>query len=431
MSTASIPQRGALSEYLDLARENRNFRYLWFGQIVSLLGDWFNLIASAALITTLTGSGVAVGGLFVVRMLAPFLVSPLAGIVADRYNRKRILIATDILRAVTVSGFLLVREPHQVWLLYALTAVQLGLGGFFYPARTSILPDIVPERHLGTANTLTSTTWSVMLAFGAALGGLVAGQWGAYPSFVIDVLTFLFSALLLAQIRYHPPSAAPDADTSLRAAVTEYVNGLRYLRGHMDMLVVASLKGFLALVMSSAFDVIQVSISENVFVIGKDGGTGLGLMFAMVGVGTGFGPIAARRFTGDVERPLRIGIALGFVLIGAGFAIVAPLVSFPVVLFGVVIRGLGGGIVWTFSTQLLLQNVSEKVRGRVFATEFMLFTLFYSIGASLTGVLLEETGLGIAGALWLFAAANMIPVALWTLWNLRVRRRFAHQEAVM
>jgi len=83
--------------YLDLVRNNANYRNLWFGQIVSLLGDWFNLIASAALIASLTQSGLAVGGLFVIRMLAPFLVSPIAGVIADRYNRKNLLIITDLL----------------------------------------------------------------------------------------------------------------------------------------------------------------------------------------------------------------------------------------------------------------------------------------------------------------------------------------------
>ena len=106
------------------------------GQIVSLLGDWFNLIASAALIAALTQSGTAVGGLFVVRMLAPFLVSPIAGVVADRYNRRRIVIATDLLRCLVVLGFVLVREPQHAWLVYVLTAIQSASQGFYFPAGT-------------------------------------------------------------------------------------------------------------------------------------------------------------------------------------------------------------------------------------------------------------------------------------------------------
>ena len=118
--------------YGELIRGNANFRYLWIGQIISLLGDWFNLIASASLIAMLTRSGFAIGSLFIVRMLAPFLVSPLAGVVADRYNRKQILIVADIVRGVAVFGFLLVREPGDVWLLYTLTAIQMGISSFSF-----------------------------------------------------------------------------------------------------------------------------------------------------------------------------------------------------------------------------------------------------------------------------------------------------------
>jgi len=101
---------GASTGYIELIRTNSRFRNLWLGQVVSLFGDWFNLIASAALISELTESKLAVGGLFVVRMLAPFLISPIAGVAADRYNRKLLLILTDLLRAVIVLG---VRYPKR------------------------------------------------------------------------------------------------------------------------------------------------------------------------------------------------------------------------------------------------------------------------------------------------------------------------------
>ena len=132
MSTAVAHTQDPVG-YVQLVRQNSNFRNLWIGQIISLLGDWFNLIASASLIGLLTQSGIAVGGLFVVRLLAPFIVSPIAGVVADRYNRKTILIVADITRALTVLGFLFIRDPGQVWLLYTLTAIQMGISGFFFP----------------------------------------------------------------------------------------------------------------------------------------------------------------------------------------------------------------------------------------------------------------------------------------------------------
>lgn len=415
MSTATTDRRSPVG-YTTLVRNNVNFRFLWLGQIVSLLGDWFNLIASASLIATLTQSGVAVGGLFVVRMLAPFLVSPLAGVAADRYNRQRLLILADLGRAVMVLGFLLVREPQHVWLLYTLTAVQLGISGVFFPARNAILPDIVLRRELGAANALSSATWSVMLAFGAAMGGIVAGEWGIYSAFIVDALTFLASAGLIAQIDYARPPAIESSDESIGAAFHQYIDGLHYLGQHPDIFFIALHKAASALMVSGAFQVIQVTLAEEIFVIGEGGGTSLGLIYAVVGVGTGLGPIIARRFTGDRDRWLRITLVLTYAVSAVGLAIVAPLAGFGLVLFGTFLRGLGGGTGWVFSTQLLLQLVPDRVRGRVFSTEFALFTLANAASAAAGGWALDATTLGISGVLWWMAGLTLIPGLLWALW---------------
>jgi MFS family permease len=402
--------------YIALLRRNRNYRYLWSGQVVSLLGDWFNLIASASLIAALTQSGVAVGGLFVIRMLAQFLATPFAGVAADRYNRKHLLILADLGRALTVVGFLFVREPGQVWLLYVLTAIQLALSGFFFPARNAILPDIVSRRELGAANALSSATWSVMLAFGAALGGLVAGQWGTQPAFVIDVLTFLLSAVLISRIVYHHDSSL-TGDRSVATAIRQYVAGLRYLGRHKDTLAIALNKGAFALFVAGGFQVVQVAVAERRFVYGEGGGTGLGLIYAFMGIGTGLGPIVARRFSGDRERPLRIAIGLSYLIAAIGLALMAPLYGFGLFLIATILRGAGGGIGWVFSTQLLLHRLPDQVRGRVFATEFALFTLMNAVGAAAAGWALDNTDLGLSGMIWIMAGLILVPGALWTIWN--------------
>ena len=410
------------TSYGTLIRGNANFRFLWSGQIVSLLGDWFNLIASATLVASLTNSGVAVGGLFVVRMLAQLVVSPFAGVAADRFNRKHLLILTDIGRAITVLGFLVVREPEQVWLLYVLTIIQLAMSGFFFPARNAILPDIVSRPNLGAANALSSATWSVMLAFGAALGGIVAGGWGVRPAFVIDALTFLLSAFLISRIAYQHEPALAAADNSVRAAAQQYLDGLRYLWRHKDFLAIALNKAAFALVAAGAFQVAQVAMAKEVFVIGEGGGVSLGLIYAFMGIGTGLGPIVARRFTGDRDGPLRIAISASYVITTVGLILIAPLAGFGLVLVGTVLRGIGGGIGWVFSTQLLLQKLPDQVRGRVFSTEFAMFTLAYAVSAAGGGWLLDNTALGISGMVWLMAVAALIPGVLWHLWN-RTRER--------
>ena len=411
----SAQETVAVAGYGELLRGNRNFRYLWFGQIVSLLGDWFNLIASAALVGALTQSGLAVGSLFVVRMLAPFVVSPLAGVVADRYNRMLILIISDLIRSAVVFCFLFVRQPGDVWLLYALTAAQLAVSGFFFPARNAILPQITRPHELGTANAISSVTWSTMLAIGAALGGLVSGIWGIYPAFVIDGFTFLLSAVLLLQVRVGAMPALDAAEKTVGAALRQYVDGLRYLRGHVDVFVIALQKAINALFLSSGFQVIQVAIAQDVFVIGEGGGISMGLMFALAGVGTGVGPIVARRITGDNPSALKKAIAVGYLIGAIGMVVSAPLPSFFWVLVGTALRGIGGGIIWVFSTQLLLQSVPGQVQGRIFATEFMIFYLASALASSIVGAGLDSS-LGISGVIWWMAILSVIPMLSWAWW---------------
>ena len=121
-----------MNDYVSLLQRNVNYRNLWLARVVSNLGDWFNLIASAALITQLTGAGTALSYLFLARLLPFFVMSPIAGVFADRYERRAIMIATDILRAITVLCFLLIRTPEQIWLLYVLTVTQFVLSAALY-----------------------------------------------------------------------------------------------------------------------------------------------------------------------------------------------------------------------------------------------------------------------------------------------------------
>lgn len=414
--------------YFSLLRDNKNFRFLWLGEVVSLFGDWFNLIASAALVSLLTKSGLAVGGLFIARMLAPFLISPFAGVAADRYNRKWLLVLTDITRAIVVLGFLFVRNPTQIWLLYGLTVIQLAISGIFFPTRNAILPDLVSQRGLGAANALSSATWSVMLAVGAALGGIVAGQWGIYTAFIIDSLTFVLSALFIVRIKYKFKSELSDIRFDLGSVIQEYLDGLRYLKRHKDVFVIAIQKGAVALIVSGAFQIIQVLLAERHYVIGEGGETGLGIMYAVAGIGTGIGPIAARIFTGDREWPLRISIGFSYGLCIIGLLMVAPLKNFETVLLGNFVRTLGTGINWVFSTQLLFRMVSEDTRGRVFSTDFAFFTLAHATSTAIGGWLLDNTSLGINGLLWLMAFLTFIPGFFWLFWIGRLKKSVLFQS---
>jgi MFS family permease len=404
-----------MTSYKDLLQGNTNFCYLWSSEIISMFGDWFNLIASASLIGALTQSGTAIGGLFVVRMLAPFLVSPIAGVLADRYNRKHIMILTDLCRALVVLGFLLVGNTNHIWLFYILTAIQLGLSGFFVPARNAILPDLVSGNDLGVANALSSATYAVMQALGTALGGVISGVWGIYPTFCIDALSFLISALLCTQINYQVTSIPTTTEAVITTPLKQYLDGLSYLQEHIHILFTALHKGANALFITGGLQVLQVTLAKDYFSIGEGSGISIGLIFCATGIGTAIGPIIARRFANDEDRLLRLGLVWCYVISSLGLIIVACMGNFILVFLGILLRGIGGGIMWVFSTQLLMKQVSNQMRGRVFSTEYAFRTLMSATGAAMVSILID-TPLGISGVLWLTAAFSLIPAILWMLW---------------
>src|ERR1041385_4871907 len=224
--------------YLELLRSNRGFRFLWFGQVVSQMGDWFDTIAVYTIALTLTGSTRSVALIMVARFLPSVIMGPLSGVVADRFSRRAIMIASDIVRAIVVLGFLFVRQPDQMWLVYLLTVLQLAFSTFFEPAKTAVIPSIVSDRELVSANAIASVTWSVMLTLGAAIGGFVAGLFGTNVAFVLDSLTFVASAILIGTVHFpHRPKREKSKLTLGKAlGITEMIEGVRYVNHHPRVL---------------------------------------------------------------------------------------------------------------------------------------------------------------------------------------------------
>jgi predicted MFS family arabinose efflux permease len=166
-----------------------------------------------------------------------------------------------------------------------------------------------------------------------------------------------------------------------------------------------------------------VALAQRVFVVGQGGGTGLGLIYGVAGVGTGLGPVLARRFTLDQQPRLRIALALSYLISILGVVITARMASFDQVLIGTFVRSFGGGINWVFSTQLLLALTPNPVRGRVFSSEFALFTLANAVGTAAGGWALDHTSMDLSGLMNWSAGLTLIPGLLWTWWVWRGMKR--------
>jgi MFS family permease len=417
-------------EYIDLLSQNRNYRYLWLGYVVSQAGDWFNLLASAALIATITNTGTALSYLFLARFLPQFLFSPFAGVFADRYDRRYVMVASDLLRGVTVLGFLLVREPSQIWLFYLLTVVQFMLSALFIPARTAALANVVRPEKLVTANALDSLTWSTMLAVGAMLGGVATAVFGVNIAFILDALTFALSGWLIAQVTL-PKTLKVERQTGWRKGWAEMAGGWHYLRGEPIMLGLALVKAGGALVWG-AINVLEINYAEEIFptiftfgnnIVGGNGTLTLTLIYTLSGLGTGLGPLFVRRWLGDTVPRLLAGITIGFVLLAFGLVGLGLSPTLAVFSFFTVMRTVGTGVLWVFSASLLQMVVPDQVRGRVFAFEFAILTLTQSLSIYWAGFAQDSLSWSVPTVTLSMSALGMIVLGVWLLFYWRIRTR--------
>ena len=376
--------------YIDLLRRNRSFRQLWLGQVVSQMGDWFDTIALYTIMLRLTGSGRDVGLLLVARFVPSFLFGPISGVIADRFSRQRIMIVSDILRAWVVLGFLFVRRPDQLWIIYVLTVFQLGLSTFFEPAKTAAIPSIVEDRELVAANAISSVTWSAMLTIGAAVGGFITGWFGTDVAFILDAATYLLSAALIARIR------VPKRKKRERQKVTlgrllgtkETIEGIKYVKDRPRVLAALLVKP--AWGIGGGILTILAVFGERIFPVGKDAAQGIGVLFAARGIGTAVGPIVARRISGEGNRRMQASIGIAFLIAGLFYMLFGSATGFIFALVFLGIAHCGGSILWVFSTVILQRAVVDNFRGRVFAAELALVTLAMAASNYVTGELLDR-----------------------------------------
>jgi MFS family permease len=401
--------------YVELLRRSRDFRFMWLGQVVSQLGDWFDTIALFTLVLRLTGSGGSVGLVLVARFLPSVVLGPLSGVFADRFNRRTLMIASDVARAVVVLGFLFVRRPEHVWLVYVLTVLQLGLSSFFEPARSAAIPSIVKERELVTANAISSVTWSAMLTLGAAFGGPVTAWFGTDAAFVIDSLTYVLSALLIASVRLPPRPARPKRKLTPSKAlgVTDTLEGLRYVKSRPRVLAVLLVKTAWGL--GGGILTLLPVFGEKVFPVGGSAAAGMSVLYFARGIGTAVGPVLMRRFYGETRGQMQRAIGFSFVVAGSFYISFGSSKSFALALLWLAVAHMAGSVLWVFSTVLLQATVEDEFRGRVFAAELTLMTLAMAASNYFTGQALDRFGYSPRVVTVAVGIFFMLPGLLWFL----------------
>ena len=399
--------------YWRLLRENRDFRLLYVGTLISLGGDWFLTVALLDLVLQLTGSAMLASLILLCQTLPIFVFTPLAGHLIDRVDRRKLMILVDVIRAGACLLPLLARTPQLLPFAY-LGVIIISIGSaYFEPASQAALPNIVKPEELGPANVLMGSTWGTMLAAGAGIGGLVTATFGRDVSFVVDAASFLLSAIVLLRMR--TPFSEQRGEHHQQPPLLESIREtFRYARSHPRVLALLTTKGGYGI---AAGVVAMLSVfGKEVF---KAGALGIGLLFAARGLGALVGPFLVR-FIARTEETQYRAIVFCVLLFGAGYTALAlsPTLTFGLV--SIFFAHLGGGASWQISTYGLQRETPDFIRGRVFAADYGFVTLTMSVSSLLTGIAADRFGpvdatIVTASAALLFAI--IWGASTWRLWR--------------
>jgi MFS family permease len=382
-----------VNPYRALLAGNRNYRLLWIGQIVSQLGDWFNSVAIYALLLELTGSATSVALMIIVQFLPMAVIGPVAGVVVDRVNRRRLMIGADVLRGMLILFLLLVRRADQVWIVYVVMGATVSLTAFFEPARTAVIPNVTTRAQLLTANALSSATWSAMLAIGAGAGGVVTALFGRNVAFLVNALSFLASAAIIARTAFDadPPESKRPAGWASITGIGDLIEGIRYVRSDRHVAALMLVKAGWGI--AGGVLLLMTVMGQRVFPVGGSAAAGIGVLYAARGIGAGIGPIMARAWLGQQPNEMRRAIAPSYVLVALFYLMLSWSTTIGLASVAVVGAHAAGSVLWVFSTVLLQLSVPDRFRGRVFSAELALLMSVSALSSFVCGYALDTWGL--------------------------------------
>ncbi len=396
----------------------RNFALLWAGGLVSSLGDWFLFIALPFYVYDLTGSALATGGMFIAESLPSILFGSIAGVFVDRWDRRRAMILADLSRGALLLLLLFARSAETVWLVYPVTFVQATIGLVFGPARSALIPSLVDEDELMSANSLSFVSTELTRLIGPALGGALLGLLGLVSVVLADSLSFVFSAAMVALIAL-PPGTTPSPTTPGEGAVSPWAAVWRDFREGLSLLrqnrVVSTLLLTIGIFMVGQ-GIINVLIVPFVKDVLHGGAVQMGWVVSAQGICGLVGGLALGQF-GKAASSVRL-IAVGF--IATGLLIVATVNAgwLPLVLLFVALVGVAAIGVNVSADTLLQTAVADRFRGRIFAAYGTIQSALVLGGMGLASALGGSLGtvpmLDAAGALGVLSgivAAVLLPAA--------------------
>jgi DHA3 family macrolide efflux protein-like MFS transporter len=356
---------------------NRNFALMWMGQLVSTAGSALTSLAASILIFRLTGSALSMGLMLMATAVPTLLVGLMAGVFVDRYDRKRIMIAANLIRAVLVFliPFLI---PFNIAWLYIIVALSSAVGQFFDPAHESVLPEIASEQELAAANSMIAISSFGSTAIGFAASGLIASQFPIQWCFYLDALSFIFSAVCILLIRIAPLQV--EGQTTVAAVARNLGAGLQFLFQHTILRSVFAISIVYAIAIglwnSLLLPFSLRALHANEFQYGLQEG--------LTSVGFVIGSLIMASLVDRLREGQWFVISLaGMGLVGAAYAMST---SIPFAIAMVMVSGLMIAP-FNIARRLVVQrNTPREMRGRVNSSLFVTRDIFLLLGMAAVGL---------------------------------------------
>jgi MFS family permease len=406
--------------YTQLLRRNRSFRRLWSGQVISELGNWFNFIAALGLVRVVSHAAPEVTTILLLSRLVPFtLFAPLAGAIVDRWSRRVVMIATDLLRVVVALGFLLVRRPEDLWLAYLCTAALSFFGTFFEAAKNAAVPNITGERDLLAGNALMFSSRFLLMSLGAALGGWTAANVGYQAAFIINALSFFASAYSVWLVpeeatRSRSDAVADQPRSVYRGYWSDMREGWTYIVTHAPVATILGIN-ILWATGGGAMNLIADRLGALVFAgngISQD--AAVAAFYFAGGFGLFIGMMVARRVGAFFELRKRTVAFIGWMLFiqGVFYALAGVMPTLLWACVMVCISRVLLGAEFAVQETLLMRLVPDNLRGRVSTSDRAAEMMIWAFSTAVAGWSLHTitartltviSGLlsGTAGILWL------------------------------
>jgi MFS family permease len=412
--------------YLQLLRRNRSFRRLWWGQVISELGNWFNFIAGLGLVRVISNGDPQVTTIFLLSRMVPLtLFLPLAGAVVDRWSRRMVMIVSDLARVAVALGFLFVRGPKNLWIAYLCTALLSFFGSFFEAAKNAAMPNITGERDLLAGNALMFSSRFLLMSLGAALGGWTAATVGYRAAFIVNAVSFLGSALSVWLISEHETreqtlvkgAEAAGKKPTYRSDIREgwaYVLSDRPVAALLLINVIWATGG-------GAGNLIYDRLGGIVFA-GRQGISGdlaVSAFYFAGGLGLFIGMMIARRVGYYFEVLGKTTALIGWGLLTQGllFALMGVMPNLWWACLSLLVGRIVLGAEFGVQDALLMRLSPDKLRGRVLATDRASEILTWSFSTAIAGwslraitprTLTVVSGLSsaMAGVVWLSLIAS-------------------------